>query len=278
MLLVDFGANSSAPFTPANHAVIGKSIVGSESLADVRVAAESSSDTSEITAYQAFGSPIPGVTVTVFNAPTGPDAHHPHLELSVTPYSAIPAALGLAWDRSSAYINLEVLLGSSVDGPIGAKTAAQNDSPTTPSPSPSRNSTASRTAAVAAHYTAPGPLSTGGIVGVCVGSVALLFLFLFILWRCNREDDPVHPVELHDLSDMRGKGEWEGDGAEQEKEKERVPVKGQDDPEEKKEEGEKVIVTPTGITGLSIPSRARVTVLIPLPPDVQEEQVVTYHL
>ncbi len=44
------------------------------------------------------GPDITGVTATYFNPPNGPDAAHPHLEFSVTPYSAIPAFLSLPWD------------------------------------------------------------------------------------------------------------------------------------------------------------------------------------
>ena len=103
-----------------------------EGLFSARAARSSSNDGQP---YQGgFGASVPGVTVNVHNyggsggALPGPDASHPHLELTVHPFSVIPAYLAPAgytppgglsgWVDVAMRVNISALLGSSVDGPV----------------------------------------------------------------------------------------------------------------------------------------------------------------
>ena len=116
LFIVDFGPSNTAPFNRSELVAIGKpagASAGEETLDTVRAARHG------LTAPRnAFGLTIPGVTVTVFNMPGGPDSGAPHLELAVTPYSTIPAALGLQCDPVVGCIAFAANIGSIDDGDL----------------------------------------------------------------------------------------------------------------------------------------------------------------
>ena len=134
---VDFGPNNAGAFDRTQVAVIGKPqglTAGEETLDTIRVARRAIGSPRQV-----FGTPIPGPVATVFNMPAGPEAGRPHLEISVSDYSLIPAALGLAWDPTVGCVAFLAGIGSGDDDNIGEDSTAEAQN--CPSPSPSQTPT-----------------------------------------------------------------------------------------------------------------------------------------
>jgi hypothetical protein len=152
VLTIDFGASNTRVFSGAevNPSVVAIGVPTSaanstEFLGTMRVARLNGDP------RFGFGAPIPGVDVTVYNfvpgsnTSIGPDATRRHLELAVSGFSKIPAALAVtpdgspnvdlrAWNGDLPCIGLSAFLGSLDDGPIGEDDVVEQQ--TCPQPVP----------------------------------------------------------------------------------------------------------------------------------------------
>ena len=135
VIIVNFAAVLDQPWNASTRAVIG--IPGTSMYTAANpVVAKYDVSVSKAYPYAAFGTPIPGASVSVANGVAGPSHYYPHLQLVVSSFSAIPAALGLPWDASKACLTFDAYLGSHDDAGIGETFVGEKTTCPNPLPSP----------------------------------------------------------------------------------------------------------------------------------------------
>ena len=127
LFVIDFGPDHTIdPLNKSEAVLIGKPtglFPGQQNITHIRAAKYGLTQP-----HLAFGDTITAVTVSTFNvdpatmytaAPhlIGPNATYPHMEFRISPFSALPAALGLSWDRTIACIAYYSELGRCVFRP-----------------------------------------------------------------------------------------------------------------------------------------------------------------
>ena len=181
VITLDFGVDNTAVFSPATSnpslAALGvpsSTTVGVETLGSARVGRLTGGSP-----RNGFGATIATARVTVYNfvagssTLVGPDAAHPHLELAVSGFSTIAAALATTasgtpntgvklWDAAVPCVAMSALAGSLDDGPVGEEAVLEQQNCPTPSASPQPVPSASPTVSVSPRAS-PSPPRTSGI-------------------------------------------------------------------------------------------------------------------
>ena len=184
VLTLDFGVDNTAVFSPAtiNPSLVALGVpasgtAGVETLGSARVGRLTGSSP-----RNGFGATITTAAVTVYNfvpgssTLVGPDAAHPHLELAVSRFSTIAAALATTaggtpntgiklWDPTVPCVAVSAMAGSLDDGPVGEDSVSeqQNCPSPSPSPSPAPVPSASPTVSVSPRASPSSPPRTSGI-------------------------------------------------------------------------------------------------------------------